>query len=91
MLDGETDGVPPLPRDQRERWLAVLEREYESAQRAAAAGRKSFLDSYAATNPAELFAVASESFFERARRMRTEHKELYGLMRDFYRQDPAAD
>ncbi len=90
MLDGETDGIPPLPREQRARWESVLAREYEAAQRAAASGRKSFLDSYAATNPAELFAVASESFFERPRRMQKEHEELYGLMRDFYCQDPAS-
>ena len=91
MLDGETDGVPPLPSAERQRWESVLAREYEAAQRAAAAGRKSFLDSYAATNPAELFAVASESFFERPRGMQRKHEELYGLMRDFYRQDPASE
>jgi hypothetical protein len=47
------------------------------------------LDGYGTTNPAEFFAVATESFFERPVQMREKHPELYGELRRFYRQDPA--
>ena len=33
--------------------------------------------------------MATECFFERPRAMHTQHGELYGVLRDFYRQDPA--
>ena len=42
-----------------------------------------------ASNRAEFFAVATECFFEQPRAMQAQHRELYGVLRDFYRQDPA--
>ena len=51
--------------------------------------QKSLLDDYGATDPAEFFAVATEVFFERPARLRRDHPELYGQLKDFYRQDPA--
>jgi Mlc titration factor MtfA (ptsG expression regulator) len=47
------------------------------------------LDRYGATNEAEFFAVATESFFEKPLQMEKRHPELYGLLRDYYGQDPA--
>ena len=54
------------------------------------AGKPSALDEYGATNPAEFFAVATESFFERPSEMRERHPELYEQLKRFYRQDPAS-
>ena len=54
-------------------------------------GRRSVLDSYGGTNPAEFFAVATESFFEKPHQMRKRHPELYEELRDFYKQDPAEE
>ena len=90
FLDDDSDGTPPLPAADRARWQQVLEREYELAERAADAGRRTFLDEYAATNPSELFAVAVESFFERPRRMRRALPEFYAVLAEFFRQDPAS-
>ena len=52
--------------------------------------RRTLLDAYGATNPAEFFAVCTEAFFEKARPLARKHPELYGLLRDYYGQDPAA-
>lgn len=51
---------------------------------------KSILNPYGLKNEAELFAVAVESFFQDALRMRVYHPELYALLADFFNQDPAS-
>jgi len=48
------------------------------------------LRKYGATNPAEFFAVATEAFFEKPLALRLRHPELYGQLRLYYQQDPAA-
>ncbi len=52
-------------------------------------GHDTLLDEYGATDEHEFFAVATECFFEQPWDMQAELPELYGLLRDFYRQDPA--
>lgn len=46
------------------------------------------LDAYAATDPSEFFAVASESFFVENPRFRATFADLDAAMRAFYRQNP---
>jgi hypothetical protein len=46
------------------------------------------MDHYGATNPAEFFAVATETFFECPRQMHHNHAELYRELVKFYRVDP---
>ncbi|MGO8671502.1 MAG: zinc-dependent peptidase [Capsulimonadaceae bacterium] len=89
--DGSGDGVPRLhsPEDY-ERWSSVMSVEYNALVAASAHGHAELLDRYGATNPAEFFAVCTECFFERAANMRYSHSELYAVLRDFYRQDPAS-
>lgn len=90
MMDGATDGAPPLPTPQaRREWIAVFDREFERFRSALDAGRETFLDPYAAEDEAEFFAVASEAFFESPHALQADFPELYGLFRGFYRQDPA--
>jgi Mlc titration factor MtfA (ptsG expression regulator) len=67
----------------------VLGGEYERLQRASRLGRSTVLDEYGATDPAEFFAVATESFFEKPHVLRKRHPELYEELKSFYRQDPA--
>ena len=91
MLDGFADGTPPIAgRDAYEAWIRIVGREFEVLREEADRGKKSFLDAYGATNPAEFFAVATEVFFERPGKLRDRHADLYACLRDFYRQDPAA-
>jgi MtfA peptidase len=91
MMDGEPDGVPPLPsRQVRERWIEVFDREYDRFCKAVEAGEEPLLDPYAAEDEAEFFAVASEAFFESPNALRAGFPALYELFRGFYRQDPAS-
>ena len=40
------------------------------------------------TNEAELFAVAVETFFEQRDRLEKADPTLFGLLRDYFQQDP---
>jgi MtfA peptidase len=89
--DGATDGTPALDTGAQVRsWAQVLGEELEALRRAADAGDPTLLDPYGAEDPAEFFAVATETFFERAVELRQRHPGLYGELQRFYRQDPAA-
>lgn len=92
MLNGrQTDGVPPLESpEQLRRWNDVMACEYEQLVRACRLGEPTVLDYYGATSRVEFFAVATESFFEAPGALRTYNPELYAVLREFYRQDPAA-
>ena len=90
-LDGEMGGAPPMPnRADQQRWYRVTEREFQRLVDAAEQRKATLLDSYGASNKAEFFAVSTECFFERPRDMRKRHPDLYEILHDFYRQDPAA-
>ncbi len=89
MLDRTVDGTPPLAeRRQYANWKRVMTAEFEQLTDDYDHGRPTFLDPYGTTNPGEFFAVATETFFEQPEEMVAEHTELYGVLRDFYRQDP---
>lgn len=86
MLDGVTDGTPPLGSEAAaRRWTEVCTAAFERVR----AG-DSVLRSYAATNPAEFFAVATEMFFNLPIELTTHEPALYSELRNFYGQDPAA-
>ena len=89
--EGAANGAPLLdgPRDYA-RWADVMQRAYDELEARAAAGEDTLLDPYAAEDEAEFFAVASETFFELPRELRTEHPELYRELSGFYRLDPAS-
>ena len=88
MLDGVLDGTPPqLTGAERERWVEVCTAEYNLVVSGA---DDNFLDTYAATNAAEFFAVATESFFTRPDRLAVARPELYDVLRDFYGYDGAS-
>ena len=91
LLDGLADGTPLLPAGRRFReWVEVMTREYQALCDKADRGRATVLDHYGATNAPEFFAVATEAFFEKPLQLQRKHEALYGVLRDFYRQDPAA-
>ena len=91
MLDGVVNGTPPLRSAlDRRRWRKVMTTEYQQLIAASAEGRASLLDQYGTTNEGEFFAVATECFFCRPRAMLRRHSGLYEILREYYRQDPAA-
>ena len=71
-------------------WARVLAEEYAQLRRRSEKGRKTVLDAYGGSHPAEFFAVATECFFEKPRQLLRKHAQLYAEMQRFYRQDPAA-
>ncbi len=88
--DGAHDGAPLLPRrSMYVAWARVLGGEYKQLIRDLERHRRTILDEYGATNPAEFFAVATETFFEKSLALRRKHPELYEQLKAFYRQDPA--
>jgi Mlc titration factor MtfA (ptsG expression regulator) len=48
------------------------------------------LDGYGAKDEVEFFAVATEHFFDQPLRMRRAAPELYRVLKNYFRQDPAA-
>lgn len=88
--DGDADGAPVLSqRGAYAPWARVLGAEFSALKRAERRHERSLLDSYGAQSPAEFFAVATETFFERPRQMQRLHPELYEELKRYYKQDPA--
>jgi Mlc titration factor MtfA (ptsG expression regulator) len=88
MLEGSADGTPPLETDaQYQRWSEVCAAEY---QRLLDGTSGPLLDPYGGVNRGEFFAVVTEVFFDEPIDLERQKPDLYGVLRDFYRQDPAA-
>jgi Mlc titration factor MtfA (ptsG expression regulator) len=88
--DGLMDGTPEL--DDRRRyaaWSRIAGAEFAALQEAVERRKKTSIDPYGATNEPEFFAVAVETFFEKPRRLRRDHPELYAELAAFFRLDPA--
>jgi len=87
MRDDIVDGTPRLEhRGDLQRWVEVCTEAYDALR--AGVDRRP-LQPYGATNPAEFFAVATEAFFDVPIVLERHEPDLYGVMRDFYKQDPA--
>lgn len=90
-LTGEADGRPPMESPgQEETWNRVMTSAYRSHVSDVQTGRRTFIDPYGATNPAEFFAVCTEHFFTQPKRLSKSNLALYSALARFYRQDPAA-
>lgn len=90
MRDGLADGVPPLDAAERERWIEVIDAEWETFCQRVDAGEDTLIDPYGAEAVEEFFAVAVEAFFVAPAAMRTEEPAMYALLAGFFKQDPAA-
>jgi len=85
--DGAADGAPILEhRSSYVAWARVLGEEYEALRKKK--HHRAVMNKYGATNPAEFFAVATETFFEKPKQMKKRHPELYDELRDYYKLDP---
>jgi Mlc titration factor MtfA (ptsG expression regulator) len=86
-----TDGTPDLPTTaDSAAWSQLMTEELHSLRRAQAIGAPTVLDTYGAQNHAELFAVATEAFFQRPRALLSQHPRLYAALQRYFRQDPAS-
>jgi Mlc titration factor MtfA (ptsG expression regulator) len=89
MVDGEADGIPPLPSAAaRAAWQQALMREFDVFSERSVCGHASVIDPYGAQAPEEFFAVASEAFFVAPAALKEEQPALYRLLASFYRQEP---
>lgn len=90
MEDESMDGAPGLGSLRAyQQWSSVFWSEYERLRADIEAGRPTFLDPYAASEPAEFFAVATETFYQQPRELEQQHPGLYEQLRRYYRVDPA--
>lgn len=93
QLDQETgwgDGVPVLAeRGDYRTWAKAFSMAYEELQEDVETGRRTVLDDYGATNPAEFFAVATETFFEKGEQLREAKPAIYEQLKLYYGMDPA--
>jgi Mlc titration factor MtfA (ptsG expression regulator) len=76
------------PQGRYTQWATVLSAEFGALQQRLARGEAGVIDAYAATDPAEFFAVVSEHFFEQPGMLAAAHPALYGEMVRCYRTDP---
>jgi MtfA peptidase len=87
--DGDVDGVAPSHHfSLYEVWPRVVSDGQDAVRRAVQEACEPPIDSYAAKNEAEFFAVATEWFFEQPATLRENLPHVYDLLARFYGQDP---
>lgn len=87
-LSGLADGSPPLPGSSYKSWARVLSQNYEDLLSRSERGLPTTMDTYGATNPAEFFAVATETFFEKPHELSDQRPDLFEELRRYFRVDP---
>ena len=86
---GYANGAPTLAsKAAYERWSRVMQAEFNALHQRLAQGEDGVIDAYAATDPAEFFAVTSEMFFERPLDLAVAHPALYEQLSLYYRVRP---
>lgn len=87
--NGSTDGAPPLEsREAYRSWARVFSANYADFNHLLERGRKTLIDPYGATNPAEFFAVVTETFFEKPKQLHARRPDLYEELKHYYGLDP---
>jgi Mlc titration factor MtfA (ptsG expression regulator) len=87
--DGKSEGVPVLPQpSDYVHWAKVMTEAYQHLCHDVQQGNPTVMDSYGATNPAEFFAVATETFFEKPHSLQSQHPDLFEQLQLYYRLDP---
>ncbi len=90
MLNGRANGMPPLHSNmKREQWTAVFSHAFDHLRQHLTHHQLAWVDAYAATDPAEFFAVVSESFFTDPHRLLSHYPAVYEQLVLFYKQNPA--
>jgi Mlc titration factor MtfA (ptsG expression regulator) len=95
---GNADGAPVLGKgksrghqaDRYASWSKIMTQEFEALRHSVSRNRRTLLDQYGSTHPAEFFAVSTECFFEKPKAMKSKHPDLYRELKIFFHQDPAA-
>jgi Mlc titration factor MtfA (ptsG expression regulator) len=85
---GSANGAPPLRHNSYHTWASVFGDNFHDLQASAFHGKSTVMDTYGATNPAEFFAVATETFFEKPEELNHRRPELFQELLKYYRLDP---
>jgi Mlc titration factor MtfA (ptsG expression regulator) len=86
-LDGAANGLPPLRRGMsRKKWAEALSGAFDTLCLQVAAGESPCIDPYAATDPAEFFAVVTECFFIAPENLKNCYPEVHRQLALLYRQ-----
>lgn len=89
MLNGDTNGFPPLHRRMDRRvWWKVFSSAWDRLIEEHRNGVHLPIDPYGLESPAEFFAVVSEQFFEAPAALRQHLPDVYRQLTQFYRQNP---
>ena len=88
---GSNNGAPYLGSETNYRsWSEVLSRDFASLRTDAMYRQQSVMDHYGATSPAEFFAVATETFYEKPWQLAARHPDLFAELFKYYWVDPRA-
>lgn len=88
--DGSLDGIPVVDSPSAYgTWARLVSAQFNDHLARVERGELTVLDPYGAENRAEFFAVATEAFFERPAKLRHAQPDLYALLADFFKIDPA--
>jgi len=87
--DGSADGAPILAsRSAYSAWAHVLSKDYTQLCKKTKRGKRDVIDNYGATNPAEFFAVSTETFFEKPKQLQDNHPDLFDELQSYYKVNP---
>jgi Mlc titration factor MtfA (ptsG expression regulator) len=91
--NGAAQGAPlPAAGDTQyspQRWKEVLSQAFDHLQSEVQRDEQGIFDHYGAQSPAEFFAVATETFFERGAELAEHYPGLYQELSGYYKLDPA--
>ena len=88
---GAANGAPYVGRGAlQQAWARVMNQEFDALRARLARAEPGVIEPYAATSPAEFFAVTTELFFEKPAALAAERPQLYEQLMRCYRLDPAS-
>ena len=88
MLNGRANGMPPLhPNMPIEAWTESLSNAYQK-MKDRVMSQQSVINAYAATDPAEFFAVFCEYFFTAPDVLLQNYPDVFDQLRQYFKQNP---
>lgn len=88
--DGEADSIPlPANDPERQKWEELIRGEQAAIRRSRYRDDKHLINEYGASNKAEFFTCATETFFEKPVELKRDHTDIYDTLQAYYQLDPA--